>query len=142
MAEDGSRPKKKRRNMKVNHMYITITGLGHYLGMRPYKVGRIVKLVKDKGNEYDESAIRVELPFLDVVGYVANSVNTVYAGTYSAGRLYDKIDDLAYAQVMFITHSSVIARVLSPEELEGNNDCETVDLPLPPARTPLDKIGF
>ena len=142
MSEDGSRPKKKRRNRKVNNTYITITGQNHYLGMRPYKVGRIVKLVKDRANEYDESAIRVELPFLDTVGYVANSVNTVYAGTYSAGRLYDKIDAHAYAKVMFITHSSVIARVLSPEELEREHDCETVDIPLPPTRAPLDKIGF
>lgn len=56
---------------------------------------------------------------IDTIGYVANSTSTVYAGTISAGGLYDKIDDYAYAQTMFITHSSVIALVLPPEEVEG-----------------------
>ena len=106
----------------MKNVFITITGQNHYLGMKPYKVGRIVKIVKDVDNEYDEDAIRVELPFIDTIGYVANSVNTVFAGTYSAGKLYDKIDDYAYAQVMFITHSSVIALVLSPEEVENSTE--------------------
>lgn len=109
----------------MKNIFITITGQNHYLGMKPYKIGRIVKIVKDVDNEYDEDAIRVELPFIDTIGYVANSVNTVFAGTYSAGKLYDKIDDYAYAQVMFITHSSVIALVLSPEEVENSTQSKT-----------------
>ena len=109
----------------MKNVFITITGQNHYLGMKPYKIGRIVKIVKDVDNEYDEDAIRVELPFIDTIGYVANSVNTVFAGTYSAGKLYDKIDDYAYAQVMFITHSSVIALVLSPEEVENSTQSKT-----------------
>ena len=40
----------------------------------------------------------------------------------SAGRLYDKIDDYAYAQTMFITHSSVIALVLPPEAVEDSDN--------------------
>ncbi len=96
--------------------FITITGLNHYLGKKPFKVGRIVKLIKDHDNPHDETAIRVFLPFIETVGYVANSTNTVYAGTMSAGRLYDKMGEEAYASVMFITHSSVIAMILPPEE--------------------------
>ena len=65
----------------MKNIFITITGQNHYLGLKPYKVGRIVKIVKDVDNEYDEDAIRVELPFIDTIGYVANSVNTVFAGT-------------------------------------------------------------
>ena len=104
----------------MNNVFITITGQNHYLGSKPYKVGRIVKLVKDIDNSYDEDAIRVELPYIDTIGYVANSVNTVFAGTFSAGKLYDKIGDYAYAKIMFITHSSAIALVLTPEEVEGS----------------------
>lgn len=74
----------------------------------------------------DEKAIRAELPMIDTIGYVANSTSTVYAGTASAGRLYDKIDDYAYAQTMFVTHSSVIALVLSPEQVEGDDDTPPV----------------
>ena len=38
----------------------------------------------------------------------------------------DKIDDYAYAQTMFITHSSVIALVLSPDEVEGDKEIPPV----------------
>ena len=131
----------------MKNVFITITGQDHYLGLKPYKVGRIVKIVKDAENEYDEDAIRVELPFIDTIGYVANSVNTVFAGTCSAGKLYDKIDDYAYAQVMFITHSSVIALVLPPEEVENNKSEEnankdTIETDAVPPTAPLSKIGF
>lgn len=102
----------------MERYFITITGQNHYYGMSPYKVNRIVKLVKEPDNSYDSEAIRVELPYIDKIGYVANSVNTVYDGTCSAGRLYDKFDDYAYAKVMFITHSSVIAVFISKEEIE------------------------
>lgn len=134
----------------MNNIFITITGQNHYLGLKPYKVGRIVKIVKDVENEYDEDAIRVELPFIDTVGYVANSVNTVFAGTCSAGKLYDKIDDYAYAQVMFITHSSVIALVLSPEEVENpgerkseqNGAKHNIEIDGITPTVPFYKIGF
>jgi hypothetical protein len=95
--------------------FITITGTNHYYGLKPYKVGGIVKLVKDKMNDYDGDAIAVLMPYIDTVGYVANSPNTTFKGTYSAGRIYDSIGDYAYARVMFVTHSSVIALVLPNE---------------------------
>ena len=134
----------------MKNTFITITGHNHYLGLKPYKVGRIVKIVKDLDNEYDEDAIRVELPFIDTIGYVANSVNTVFAGTCSAGKLYEKIGDYAYAQVMFITHSSVIALVLSPEEVENPNEPEAsqnevksnAKIDAAPQTVPFSKIGF
>lgn len=106
--------------------FVTITGLNHYYGKKPFEIGRIIKLIKEPDNEYDKEAILAFLPFIDKIGYVANSTNTVYDGTISAGRLYDKIDDYAYAQTMFITHSSVIALVLSPDEVEGDKDAPPV----------------
>lgn len=99
-------------------LFITITGCNHYLGLKPFAVGRLVRLRKEISNDYDGEAICVEMPFIEKVGYVANSANTVYAGTYSAGRVYDKIGDIAFAEVAFITHSSVIAAVLTSEEAE------------------------
>lgn len=128
----------------MENIFITITGVNHYFGMKPFKVGKIFKIVKDDDNDYDEEAIRAELPAIDTIGYVANSTNTVYAGTVSAGRLYDKIDDYAYAQTMFITHSSVIALVLPPEDVEGPADTPLVkekDSGKETAKT-KNKIGF
>lgn len=102
--------------------FITITGIKNYYGFKPFKVGKPFKIRKDFDNTYDGDAIVAELPFIDTIGYVANSVHTVYDGTVSAGRLYDKIGDYAYATTMFITHSSVIALVLSPEEVEKDSE--------------------
>ena len=102
--------------------FVTITGLRHYYGAKPFEIGRIFKLVKEPDNDYDNEAICACLPFIDKIGYVANSTNTVYQGTISAGRLYDKIEDYAYARTMFITHSSVIALLLDKEEVEESND--------------------
>ena len=101
--------------------------MNRYLGLKPFKVGRIVKLCKEQNNEYDETAIRVELPFIDTVGYVANSTSTVYKGTFSAGRLYDKIGDEAFAEIMFVTHSSAIAILVHPEESENGDEFFEID---------------
>ena len=110
----------------MENIFITITGVNHYFGMKPFKIGKVFRIVKENDNGYDNEAIRAELPMIDTIGYVANSTNTVYAGTISAGRLYDKIDEYAYAQTMFITHSGVIALVLSPDEVEGDKETPLV----------------
>ena len=104
--------------------FVTITGLNHYYGTKPFEIGRIIKLIKEPDNEYDNEAIVAFLPFIDKIGYVANSTNTVYQGTISAGRLYDKIEDYAYARVMFVTHSSVIALVLDKDDVEEDDENE------------------
>lgn len=124
-------------------IFVTITGVNHYFGMKPFKVGKIFKIVKEE-NDYDDEAIRAELPAIDTIGYVANSTSTVYGGTISAGRLYDKIDDYAYAQTMFITHSSVIALVLPPEAVEETPDTPPVKETAPNETNPKTKakIGF
>ena len=75
-----------------NSVLVTIAGLAHYYGTKPFKVGAVIKLKKEYDNKYDDEAIRAQLPYIGTVGYVANSTYTVYSGTYSAGRLYDKIE--------------------------------------------------
>lgn len=130
----------------MEEIFVTITGMNNYYGFKPFRVGKIFKLTKDEDNNYDCEAIRAEMPMIDTIGYVANSTKTVYNGTYSAGRLYDKIGDHAFAQTMFITHSSVIARVLPPEAVEEITvNLETDDnAPAEETETsaPLNKIGF
>lgn len=39
--------------------FVTITGIDHYYGKKPFEIGRIVKLIKDKNNEYDKEAIAI-----------------------------------------------------------------------------------
>ena len=102
--------------------FITITGLNHYYGKKPFEIGRVFKIIKEPDNDYDDEAICAFLPFIEKIGYVANSTNTVYQGTVSAGSIYDKIDDYAYAKTMFITHSSVVAIVLDKDDVENSDD--------------------
>ena len=111
--------------------YITITGVKHYYNMKPFKIGKLVKLIKDHDNSYDHEAIAVTLDHIDTIGYVANSTETVYKGTYSAGRIYDKIGETAYAEVMFITHTSVIAKVILPDDLSDAEESGIEDDEVP-----------
>ena len=134
----------------MKNIFITITGINHYYGKKPFEIGRTVKLTKEPDNPYDKEAIGVYLPFIDKIGNVANSVHTVYGGTQSAGRIWDKIENDALAQVMFTTHSSVIA-LLMPESPETESYDDTISddsatknksVATKSTNEPLSKIGF
>ncbi|WP_207664204.1 MULTISPECIES: HIRAN domain-containing protein [Hungatella] len=101
--------------------YITITGTSHYYGMRPFSVGKRFKCVKEPSNPYDGEAIRAVMKEIGTIGYVANSAYTTATGTMSAGRIYDRVQKKFQAEVMFITSSKVICRVVKGigEEKEG-----------------------
>ena len=83
-------------------------------------VGELYALGKEKGNEYDDEAI-IATPVMrgDEDGecgceyglYVANSVNTVARGTWSAGRLYDKLMENMVAEVKFVVRGVAICEV-------------------------------
>lgn len=103
--------------MFENELYITITGLNHYFGMKPFKIGSLVTLKKEPDNAYDDEAIEVLAPLLGKVGYVANSPHTTAGGTMSAGRVYDELPDECAAVVRFMTGTKVIARVLPDKKL-------------------------
>jgi hypothetical protein len=99
-------------------IYISITGTQFYHGLKPFKLGTIIKLVKDPENFYDAEAIRAEIRYAGQIGYVANNPKTVARGTMSAGRIYDKIMDTDFAKVKFILKDEVICKILNKEELE------------------------
>jgi len=110
----------------MNEIYITITGFNHYHGLKVFRIGKLVKLVKDPDNDYDDENITVELRYAGKVGNVANSVKTVVRGTMSAGRIYDKIQKEDYAYIKFISNTSIIAKLLDDNELAGElNDKES-----------------
>ena len=98
--------------------FITIPIRNEYYGRKPFKLGKLLTLTKEPDNIHDNEAIKVSVPGIDTVGYVANSSSTVYNGTISAGRLYDRFDDYIYAAVAFVTKSSVIASIIEKDEIE------------------------
>ncbi|MBC7320977.1 HIRAN domain-containing protein [bacterium] len=93
-------------------IYVTLTPSFNYHDTKIFFVGQVLKLVKEPDNIYDYEAIRVECAGIGKIGYVANSVNTVVKGTYSAGRLYDKMDNESYCRILFITKSEAIGEVI------------------------------
>lgn len=92
----------------MGKLYFTLTGTKHYFGKDFLKPGMNVKLIKEPENEYDKEAIRVELPGLGRIGYVANSPYTVLGESMSAGRMYDICKKKAAGKVETITPYGVI----------------------------------
>lgn len=106
--------------------YVTITGLKHYFGVEPFRVGQKLRLVKEPDNAYDREAIRAELPGLGRVGYVANSSYTVKGECFSAGRLYDKIGDTATAKVKYVLGDAVVCKVKVSSEISEELDDDAI----------------
>ena len=71
----------------MGKVYFTLTGTQHYYGKDFLKKGMKVRLIKEPENEYDREAIRVELPGLGKIGYVANSTRTVLGESMSAREM-------------------------------------------------------
>lgn len=114
--------------MKEKDLYFTVNGVNIFNGIKPFKIGSLIKLVKEPENSYDAEAIRVELRYAGPSGYVANSVKTVAKGTYSAGRLYDKILDEDYGRVIFILGDSMIAKILTKAEIDKEKSNQGSDI--------------
>ncbi len=93
-------------------IYITINHLDEFMATMNLRVGDILTLRKDPDNIYDDEAILVYDKNDCKVGYVANSVTSVARGTYSAGRIFDHINDVNRSIVCFITDECAIGRIL------------------------------
>ena len=91
--------------------FITLTGTKYYFGNDFLEKGMKVRLEKEPDNEYDREAIKVTYEGLGKIGYVANSLYTVIGESMSAGRLYDKIGDMAYAKVVLVKPVGTICKI-------------------------------
>lgn len=48
--------------------FVTITGFRNYLGLTPFRIGRLVRCEKEPDNQYDSEAIMCTLPVYGTVG--------------------------------------------------------------------------
>lgn len=92
-------------------VFFTLTGTKHYFGDEFLEKGMKLELEKEPDNEHDKEAIIVKVEGLGKVGYVANSPYTVIGESMSAGRVYDKIGDIAVGEVLFVTTQGVLCKV-------------------------------
>ena len=95
----------------MTKMYFTIVGTGHYYGQEFLESGMRVLLQKEPDNEYDNEAIMVKLEGLGKIGYVANSPYTVQGDSLSAGRLYDKIGDIAFGKIVYVLPNGILCKL-------------------------------
>lgn len=99
----------------MNKTYFTITGTHHYFGNEFIEPDMKVKLVKEPDNEYDKEAIKVEMEGLGKIGYVANSTYSVLGDSMSAGRIYDRIADVAYGVVKYVLPQGILCELAEKE---------------------------
>ena len=95
----------------MNDIYFTITGTNFRYGQDFFEPDQQVKLIRDPDNEHDKEAIKVEMPGLGQVGWVANSVNTVLGESHSAGWLCDKIFDGTTGTVLYVLPQGVVCKL-------------------------------
>ena len=117
----------------MKEKYITIVGFNHYYGVTPFKIGKKIKCVKEPNNPYDGEAIKVTMKQIGTVGYVANSPYTVATGTKSAGGIAHKMKKKFTVEVMFITRTKVICKVI-----DGFKEKKKMDLAEKEAGTPRE----
>lgn len=97
----------------MSTIYFTIAGTNHWHGSEFLKEGMQVKLVKEPDNKIDSEAIKVEMPGVGQIGYVAAGYRTRIGECYSAGRLYDKFEDNAFGRVLYVLDDGVICEFAS-----------------------------
>ena len=97
--------------MDDQNIYITINHLNDYYGLSNIRVGDTLTLIKDPDNSYDDEAIAVYNADNIKIGYVANSVETVARGTFSAGRIYDHIEDNKSCIVRFLLNDAILSYI-------------------------------
>ena len=98
--------------MSDEKIYVTIVHIDEFCGYNHLKVKDVLYLRKEMNNIYDDEAIAVYDDRRNKCGYVANSVHSVARGTYSAGRLYDLMENEKQCKVSFILNGDVIAQIL------------------------------
>lgn len=108
----------------MSKIYFTLTGTKHYYGQDFLKKGMKIYLEKERDNEYDKEAIKVTYEGLGKIGYIANSSYTVIGDSMSAGRIYDKIGDIAKAKIVLVTDCGIICRLSKKSLLESEKNLE------------------
>lgn len=95
----------------MSDIYFTITGTNHWQGKEFIEPGMKVRLEKEPDNEADKEAIKVSMPGVGQIGYVANSPYTVIGESWSAGRIYDRIGEKASGEVLFVLPCGVLCKL-------------------------------
>ena len=81
------------------------------MGLHHLKCKKL-KCVKELDNPYDGEAIKVIVKGIGKIGYIANAPYTKATGTLGAGVIGGYVKKKFKVEIMFITSSKVICRVV------------------------------
>ncbi len=100
--------------MKDEGVHVTICHIDDFDRVVSLRPGDRLLLKKETDNEHDDEAIAVYKKEIKC-GYVANSVSSVARGTYSAGRVYDRMkeDQECVVRFLFEEEGHGIAEIVS-----------------------------
>ncbi|MGB9839615.1 HIRAN domain-containing protein [Thermovenabulum sp.] len=104
----------------VRKRFVALVGCENYFGYRVLKPGMIVTLEKEPDNDYDAEAIKVMVYPLGKIGYIANSINTVPKGCFSAGRIYDTFHKKTKGIIRFVTKNCAIIELFERKRTKFN----------------------
>lgn len=96
----------------MGKQFVTITGMNHYYGMKPFEIGSKIKCEKEPNNKHDREAISCKMKKINKVGYLANSPYTVIRGTRSAAGVAHRVKEKFMVEVLFITRDAAICQVV------------------------------
>lgn len=87
---------------------VTVTGIKHYFGNKPFEIGNEIRFIKEPSNKYDKRAIAAFCDGVGKCGYVANSEYTVKDGTLSSEVLYGGISEGCIGEILWIDEKFVL----------------------------------
>ena len=102
----------------IDGTFVTITGFKNQQGKEPFSIGKQFLCKKEPENAYDNEAIKILNCCGETLGYIANSVHTKANGTFSAGRIYDKVGECFVIEVCFSTDTKIICKIEKFQILE------------------------
>lgn len=91
--------------------YITVTGFTDFYGIKPFGLGNILTCVKVSSDPFDAEVIKVVLPYIGTVGYVANTNETTIIGTIIASRIFHLVRQKFFARVLFCCDCGIICKI-------------------------------
>lgn len=97
----------------MRDVYVAVVGFKYYLGVAPFKQGKVLHCVKEPDNPFDKRAVRVEGAYVGTLGYIANSEYTIVRGALSAKVLGKVMEKDCYIKVLFVMEHHVLCKVLN-----------------------------
>lgn len=91
--------------------YITITEFDEFYGLKPFGIGNILTCIKESSDPFDPKVMKVILPYIGTIGFVANTKESTIGGTTSASRIFHYVRKKFFVRVLFTCECGIICKL-------------------------------